>query len=70
MSLAKIDRNFDLVKKRLVEQESWRGLATEYGFKSHNTAKEIFQTFLPLFLIKYPKYKKLRTYPQKAKNQT
>lgn len=60
MSLPKYERNFELVKLRLKDPSkwTWRALQAKYKFKSHNTAKEIFLTFSP-------KFKKLRTYPQK-----
>lgn len=59
MSAPKTDRNFELIKDRLLEGMSWRALAEKHEFKSHNTAKEIYYTFLPLYLAKYPKHKKI-----------
>jgi hypothetical protein len=60
MALPKLDRNMELVKLRDKDPKewSWRKLAAKYGFVSHNTAKQIYNTFSP-------KFKKLRTYPQK-----
>lgn len=47
----KLERNKALVKlrKKNPGKWTWRALAKEFGFKSHNTAKEIFQTFEPKF---------------------
>jgi hypothetical protein len=47
MSHPKTDRNKLIVKLRNENPEkwSWRAIAKEFGFKSHNTAKEIYTTF-------------------------
>ena len=47
MNKPKLKRNLELVKLRDIDPDkwSWRELAQKYGFKSHNTAKQIYQTF-------------------------